>query len=96
MNTRQSERPWHAIDVAELKYGLAFGFSIEELADFLHRDVFDVQPQIEFRARGSHPRSHCDRVRSKLGRTALPGFRRLQDTLGEHWAGDMGLTCWQS
>jgi hypothetical protein len=58
MNIRRSERPWHAIDVAELKYGLAFGSSIEELADFLHRDVSEVQHQIEFREREIHPRSH--------------------------------------
>jgi hypothetical protein len=58
MNTRLSERPWRAIDVAQLKYGLAFGSSIEELADFLHRGVADVQHQIEFRERESHPRSH--------------------------------------
>jgi len=28
-------RPWPAIDVAELRYGLAFGSSVEEIADFL-------------------------------------------------------------
>ena len=31
----QHERPWPAIDMAELRYGLAFGSSVEEMADFL-------------------------------------------------------------
>jgi hypothetical protein len=42
MNT-QLEKPWPAIDAAELRYGLAFGSSAEETADFLHRDVDDVR-----------------------------------------------------
>ena len=45
MNT-QHTRPWPAIDVAELRYGLAFGSSVEEIADFLQRDVDDVRHQI--------------------------------------------------
>ena len=45
MNT-QLEKPWPAIDVAELRYGLAFGSSVEEMADFLHRDVDDVRHKI--------------------------------------------------
>jgi hypothetical protein len=36
-------RPWPAIDVAELRYALAFGSSVEEIADFLQRDVDDVR-----------------------------------------------------
>ena len=43
----QHARPWPAIDVAELRYGLAFGSSVEEIADFLQRDVDDVRHQIE-------------------------------------------------
>jgi len=39
----QHARPWPAIDVAELRYGLAFGSSAEEIADFLQRDVDDVR-----------------------------------------------------
>ena len=39
----QHERPWPAIDLAELRYGLAFGSSLEEMADFLRRDVEDVR-----------------------------------------------------
>ena len=39
--TSQHERPWPAIDEAELRFGLAFGASVEELADFLLRDVED-------------------------------------------------------
>ena len=39
----QHERPWPAIDLAELRYGLAFGASVEEIADFLQRDVEDVR-----------------------------------------------------
>jgi hypothetical protein len=50
MNT-QHARPWPAIDVAELRYGLAFGSSVEEIADFLQRDVNDVRHQIEVEAR---------------------------------------------
>jgi hypothetical protein len=37
MHTQQ-ERPWPAIDLAELRFGIAFGSSVEELADFLQRD----------------------------------------------------------
>jgi hypothetical protein len=37
------ERPWPAIDRAELRFGIAFGSSVEELADFLQRDVEDVR-----------------------------------------------------
>jgi hypothetical protein len=33
----QHARPWPAIDVAELRYGLAFGSSVEEIADFNRR-----------------------------------------------------------
>jgi hypothetical protein len=43
----QYARPWPAIDVAELRYGLVFGSSVEEIADFLQRDVDDVRQQIE-------------------------------------------------
>jgi hypothetical protein len=39
----QHARPWPAIDLAELKFGLAFGSSVEEIADFLQRDVEDVR-----------------------------------------------------
>jgi hypothetical protein len=42
MHTQQ-ERLWPAIDLAELRFGIAFGSSIEELADFLQRDVEDVR-----------------------------------------------------
>ena len=49
MSTQQG-RPWPAIDVAELRYGLAFGSSVEEIADFLLRDVDDVRHQIEVEA----------------------------------------------
>jgi hypothetical protein len=49
MSTR-CERPWPAIDVAELRYCLAFGSSVEEMADFLHRDVEDVRHQIAVEA----------------------------------------------
>jgi hypothetical protein len=43
----QHARPWPALDVAELRYGLAFGSSIEEIADFLQRDVDDVRHRAE-------------------------------------------------
>ena len=46
MSTQQA-RPWPAIDVAELRYGLAYGSSVEEIANFLQRDVDDVRHQIE-------------------------------------------------
>jgi hypothetical protein len=49
MSTR-CERPWPAIDLAELRYCLAFGSSLEEMADFLHRDVEDVRHQISVEA----------------------------------------------
>jgi len=40
------ERPWPAIDPAELRYCLVFASSAEEMADFPHRDVEDVRHQI--------------------------------------------------
>ena len=43
----QHARPWPAIDVAELRYGLAYGSSVKEIANFLQRDVDDVRLQIE-------------------------------------------------
>ena len=49
MSTR-CERPWPAIDLAELRYCLAFGPSVEEMADFLQRDVEDVRHQIAVEA----------------------------------------------
>ena len=49
MNT-QHARPWPAIDVAELRYGLKFGSSVEEIANFLQRDVDDVRHQMEVEA----------------------------------------------
>jgi hypothetical protein len=52
MSTR-CERPWPAIDLVELKYCLAFGSSVEEMADFLHRDVEDVRPPDRGRGAGN-------------------------------------------
>jgi hypothetical protein len=49
MNTPHA-RPWPAIDIAELRYGLAFGSSVEEIANFLQRDVDDVRRQIKVEA----------------------------------------------
>jgi hypothetical protein len=45
MNAHQP-RPWPAIDLAELRYGVAFGSSVEEIADFLQRDVEDVRQKL--------------------------------------------------
>jgi hypothetical protein len=59
MNT-QHIKPWPAIDVAELRYGLAFGSSVEEMADFLHRDVDDVRHKIAVEAQRSR---HTEVVR---------------------------------
>ena len=47
MMNSQHARPWPAIDVAELRYGLAYGSSVKEIANFLQRDVDDVRHQIE-------------------------------------------------
>ena len=41
-----SGSPWPAIDLAELRYGIAFGSSVEEIADFLQRDVEDVRQKL--------------------------------------------------
>jgi hypothetical protein len=38
------------IDLAELRYGLAFGPSVEEMADFLRRDVDDVRHKVTVEA----------------------------------------------
>jgi hypothetical protein len=56
MNT-QHERPWPAIDVAELRFGIAFGSSVEELADFLSRDVEDVRQKLVAELQRSPTRS---------------------------------------
>jgi hypothetical protein len=45
MNAHQPRR-WPAIDLAELRYGIAFGSSVEEIADFLQRDVEDVRQKL--------------------------------------------------
>jgi hypothetical protein len=42
----QHEKPWPAIDLVELRYGLAFCSSVEEMAEFLNRDVEDVRHKI--------------------------------------------------
>ena len=42
--------PGPRFDVAELRYGLAFGSSVEEIANFLQRDVDDVRHQMEVEA----------------------------------------------
>jgi hypothetical protein len=39
------------ISLAELKFGLAFGSSVEEIADFLQRDVEDVRHKAAVEAR---------------------------------------------
>jgi hypothetical protein len=51
------ERPLPAINLAELRYCLAFGSTMEDMADFLHRDVKDVRHAIEAR-RAASLRSH--------------------------------------
>jgi hypothetical protein len=45
------ERAWPAIDLAELRYGLAFGSSAEEMAELLVRDVEDVRHQVRVEAK---------------------------------------------
>jgi hypothetical protein len=47
--------PWPPIDVAELRFALAFGSSVEDLADFLVRDVEDVRHQVELEAQKAGP-----------------------------------------
>jgi hypothetical protein len=47
----QHESPWPAIDLAELRFGLAFGSSVEDLAEFLLRDVEDVRHQVAVEAK---------------------------------------------
>jgi hypothetical protein len=37
------DKPWPRADLAELKFGLAAGSTIEEIAEFLHRDIEDVR-----------------------------------------------------
>ncbi len=50
------ERPWPAIDLAELRFGIAFGSSVEELADFLQRDVEDIKQKWAAEVLRSAPR----------------------------------------
>ena len=49
MHAKQ-ERPWPAIDLAELRFGIAFGSSVEELADFLQRDCGGHQTEVDSRS----------------------------------------------
>ena len=51
------ERPWPADDLAELRFGIAFGSSVEELADFLQRDVEDVKQKWAAEAQRSATRA---------------------------------------
>ena len=51
------ERPWPASDLAELRFGIAFGSSVEELADFLQRDVEDVKQKWAAEAQRSATRA---------------------------------------
>src|SRR5262249_47585232 len=53
----QQERAWPAIDLAELRFGVAFGSSAEELADFLQRDLEDVKQKWAAEVRRSPPRA---------------------------------------
>jgi hypothetical protein len=39
----QQERSWPTIDLAELRFAIAFGSTVEELPKFLQRDVEDVK-----------------------------------------------------
>jgi hypothetical protein len=57
----QHERPWPAIDLAELRYGLAFVSSVEEMPDFLHRDVEEMFDTRSPTRRGE--RQACGRIR---------------------------------
>lgn len=43
---RHQPRPWPALDLAELRYGIAFGSSVAEIAEFLQRDVEDVRQKL--------------------------------------------------
>jgi hypothetical protein len=56
MHTQQV-RPWPAIDLAELRFGIAFGSSVEELADFLQRDVEDIKQKWAAEVVRSAPRT---------------------------------------
>ena len=51
------DRPWPAIDLAELRFGIAFGSSVEELAEFLQRDVEDVKQKWAAEAQRSATRA---------------------------------------
>jgi hypothetical protein len=55
----QHERPWPAIDLPELRYCLTFGSSVEDMADFLHRDVEDVRHKIAVRQGWRGSRFRC-------------------------------------
>jgi hypothetical protein len=68
----QYTRPWPAIDVAELRYGLAFGSSVEEIADFLQRDVDDVRHQIEVEA---HKTAQVSLIAAAWHLVGAPGRR---------------------
>jgi hypothetical protein len=45
------ERPWPEIELAELRFCLAFGSSAEEVAELLLRDVEDIRHQVEVEAK---------------------------------------------
>jgi hypothetical protein len=94
----QHERPWPAIDLVELRYCLAFGSSVEEMADLLHRDVEDVRHKtVETQERQAYGRTRFseeglqpgldalgDRARPQLGRVSFSGICSFQDALSHN------------
>jgi hypothetical protein len=46
MPNLNSGEPWSEMDLYDLRYGLQIGTSVEELADFLCRDVEEVRQKI--------------------------------------------------
>jgi hypothetical protein len=45
------DKPWFGADLAELKHGLRAGTTIEEIAEFLQRDIEDVRKKAASQAR---------------------------------------------
>ena len=43
LSREKTGEPWSKIDVIDLQSGLAFGTSIEAIADFLTRDIEEVR-----------------------------------------------------
>jgi hypothetical protein len=63
--------PWSEMEIADLRSGLGFGASIEEIAAFLLRDPEEVRQKVRERSRGSPSSPTPGRTGKSIGRRRL-------------------------